>query len=77
MNIDNLVKMANQIGQFFESYPCHEEAVQGVADHLKRFWAPAMRAALIDHAGTQGDDSSLAPLTLEAVRLLARPTQDA
>ena len=30
MNVQNLVKMANQIGQFFESEPDHQQAVSYV-----------------------------------------------
>lgn len=46
--INKLIKMANQIGTFFESFPDREEAVDGIANHLKKFWTPAMRANLID-----------------------------
>jgi formate dehydrogenase subunit delta len=46
--INKLIKMANQIGTFFESFPDREEALDGIANHLKKFWTPAMRANLID-----------------------------
>jgi formate dehydrogenase subunit delta len=42
---DDLVRMSTQIAQFFEPYP-HAEAVEGVRDHLVKFWTPAMRAEL-------------------------------
>ena len=42
----NLVRMGNQIAEFFASYPDEQEAVQEVALHLKKFWAPSMRQAL-------------------------------
>lgn len=45
-NVDKLVRMANQIGTFFASMPDHEEGVDGVANHLKKFWEPRMRKAL-------------------------------
>jgi formate dehydrogenase subunit delta len=47
VNIDNLVKMANQIGTFFESDPSHEQAIQGIANHLLKFWDPRMRQQLV------------------------------
>lgn len=45
--INKLIKMANQIGTFFESFPDREEALDGIANHLKKFWPPAMRQTLI------------------------------
>jgi formate dehydrogenase subunit delta len=41
MQPDRLVRMANQIAAYFSAYP-HDEAVTGVADHLKQFWEPRM-----------------------------------
>ncbi|PJI50745.1 MULTISPECIES: formate dehydrogenase subunit delta [Pseudomonas] len=46
MSIENLIKMANQIGQYFASEPDRELAVRGVQQHLKNFWTPAMRRDL-------------------------------
>ena len=39
---DKLVRMANQIGTFFESKP-HEEGVHGVAEHIRKGWKRAGR----------------------------------
>ncbi|NBW55331.1 MAG: formate dehydrogenase, partial [Betaproteobacteria bacterium] len=30
MNLDNLVHMANQIGEFFSAYPDSQEALDGI-----------------------------------------------
>ncbi|WP_018411754.1 formate dehydrogenase subunit delta [Methyloversatilis thermotolerans] len=67
MDIQNLVKMANQIGQFFQSYPNHEEAVDGVAGHIQRFWEPRMRNAILAHAQS-GGETGLLPLVVEALQ---------
>ncbi|MDE1183566.1 formate dehydrogenase subunit delta [Paraburkholderia sp.] len=48
MNDDNLIDMANRIGDFFASMPDHDEALAGIADHIKRFWEPRMRRALLN-----------------------------
>lgn len=56
MNIENLVKMANQIGAFFESFPDHEQAVQDVANHLIRFWDPKMRRELVAYVDAEPDN---------------------
>ena len=46
MENDHLIKMANQIGSFFKSYPDQEYAAKEIASHLKRFWAPKMRETI-------------------------------
>ncbi|HXA47861.1 MAG TPA: formate dehydrogenase subunit delta [Burkholderiaceae bacterium] len=53
MDMDNLVKMANQIGDFYASYPNQVEAADEIAGHLKKFWAPRMRTQLLDYIDSQ------------------------
>ncbi|MBP0627593.1 MULTISPECIES: formate dehydrogenase subunit delta [unclassified Cupriavidus] len=53
MNVDNLITMANQIGSFFEAMPDREEAVSDIAGHIKRFWEPRMRRALLGHVDSE------------------------
>ena len=40
-----LARMANQIAAFFASYP-EDQAIAGVQQHIKDFWAPRMIADL-------------------------------
>ncbi|HHL4077400.1 MULTISPECIES: formate dehydrogenase subunit delta [unclassified Burkholderia] len=47
MDHDHLIDMANQIGAFFESMPDRDEALAGIAEHIRRFWEPRMRRALL------------------------------
>ncbi len=47
MHDDNLIRMANQIGYFFDSMPDRQEGLQGIAKHLKKFWEPRMRRAFL------------------------------
>ncbi|POA67804.1 formate dehydrogenase subunit delta [Pseudomonas sp. GW531-T4] len=42
MSSESLIKMANQIAQFFASEPDKAQAVRSVRQHLKSFWTPAM-----------------------------------
>jgi formate dehydrogenase subunit delta len=56
MNNDHLIRMANQIGVFFESMPDRPEALLDLAQHIKKFWDPRMRRAFL--ALLDGDDSS-------------------
>jgi formate dehydrogenase subunit delta len=67
MQREELVRMANQIAQFFEPYP-ENEAVDGVADHLKRFWSPAMRTQLLEYLNVEHTD--LEPLVVQAAERL-------
>ena len=67
MNIDNLVLMANQIGGFFDAMPDREEALEGVSNHIRKFWALRMRKQLDEHLN-QGGESGLMPIVVEAMR---------
>ena len=65
---DKLVMMGNQIGRFFAAQG-EARAVPAIADHLRKFWTPRMRAAIIAHAAAGG--AGLDALPLSAVRTLA------
>jgi formate dehydrogenase subunit delta len=67
MNVEHLVHMANQIGQFYESLPDHAESVTSTASHIRRFWEPRMRSAMYAHLDQAGG-TGLSPLLLEALR---------
>ena len=70
MNIERLVRMANDIGNFFKAEPDHAVAVDSVASHLKRFWDPRMRKEII--AYVEGGGGDLMDLAREAVLKLAK-----
>jgi formate dehydrogenase subunit delta len=67
MHIENLVKMANQIGAFFEAEPDKDQAMKDIASHLKRFWDPRMRSAIIAHIDQGG--AGLLDIVVTAIRL--------
>lgn len=66
MNLDNLVKMANQIGTFFGAMPDRDEALADIATHLRRFWAPPMRRALLEGVDN-GQADAVAPIVRAAL----------
>ncbi|MCT9123714.1 formate dehydrogenase subunit delta [Cupriavidus gilardii] len=66
MNLDNLVKMANQIGTFFAAMPDRDEALADIATHLRRFWAPPMRRALLEGVDN-GHAEAVAPIVRAAL----------
>jgi formate dehydrogenase subunit delta len=67
---EHLVKMANDIGNFFHSEPVRTEGVAGVANHIAKFWTPRMRQKLLDHLKQHGE-GELDELPREALKLLA------
>jgi formate dehydrogenase subunit delta len=78
MNIDNLVKMANQIGTFFEAEPDRDQALADIAGHIKRSWEPRMRRALLEHIDRDGGGGSgrqINEIVMEAVRVHRDPLQ--
>jgi formate dehydrogenase subunit delta len=55
MDLGNLVVMANRIGRFFEAQPDRDEALAGIAEHVKKFWEPRMRSQILGVLGTEAD----------------------
>ena len=68
-NADNLVKMANNIGEFFAAEPDREVAIAGITNHLRQFWELRMRKAIIEHYQSGG--GGLDELPAAAVAKLA------
>ncbi len=64
MSPEKLVYMANQIGKFFVSQGA-DQAAAGTADHIKKFWDPRMRKAIILHL--DGGGAGLDPAVREAI----------
>ena len=60
MSADKLVHMANQIGRFFVPQRDVDPAV-AIATHLRKFWDPRMRAAIVAHldGGGEGLDEAV------------------
>lgn len=58
MKIDPLIKMANQIGAFFDGeYATNpEEAAKQAATHLRRYWEPRMRTEMIAYFNANGGE---------------------
>lgn len=74
MTPEHMVHMANQIGSFFAAYP-RQEAIEGIADHIKKFWDPRMRKQIATYVAADG--KGLQELVLEAIRKLEAGKQPA
>lgn len=76
MDIDNLVRMANRIGDYFAAYPDQAEAQAAIAKHLQMFWTPQMRRELAACIAQGGNTHGLHTLVADAVnKHLAQPAQ--
>jgi formate dehydrogenase subunit delta len=65
---ENLVRMANDIGNYFRAQPNREDAIAGIANHIKSFWTKRMRGKLFDQL--DHGEAGLDELPLEAVQRL-------
>jgi formate dehydrogenase subunit delta len=70
MNIDHMVKMANEIGFFFAGESKPEQAPRDVANHIKRYWEARMRREMLAYYKRSGGPE-LTDLARAAVALLA------
>jgi formate dehydrogenase subunit delta len=71
MNIDLLIKMANEIGDFFSGAEVNDAqaASRDVANHIKRYWEPRMRAQMLKYY-EERQGAGLTELAKNAVALL-------
>ena len=74
MDAHKLCRMANEIASFFDGDPDKKVAAAGVASHLKRFWDPRMRRALVawvdGHGGEGLEETALAAVRTHRDELL-------
>jgi len=71
MNIDLLIKMTNEIGEFFAGADVKDPqaAARDVATHIKRYWEPRMRAQMLKYY-EERQGAGLTDLGKSAVALL-------
>ncbi len=65
---DKLIYMANQIGTFFKAQDT-ATAPEKIAEHIKKFWDPRMRQAIIAYIDA-GGGAGLDPAARQAVETL-------
>ncbi len=67
MDTTRLAAMANQIASFFATQRGQSGALE-VADHLRKFWEPRMRADLMSRLDSDGAEAAgLSPLAAAAM----------
>lgn len=70
MDADKLAYMANQMAKFF-AHQGPERGAEAVAQHIRRYWDPRMRTAILAHLASGGE--GLDPISLAAVQQLQQP----
>jgi formate dehydrogenase subunit delta len=74
MKPEMLVKMANQMEDFFRSQ-AHDAAVAGIEEHIRKYWDPRMRKAMAEHLASGA--AGLKPLAREAAQRACAPASGA
>ncbi len=69
MHAEYLVRMANQIGDFFVPDKGESEAPAAIANHMQRFWERSMRTQLVAHWNAGG--AGLSPAAFKAAEIVA------
>ena len=74
MDSEGIVQRANAVARFFEAMPDRQQAIDGVAAHFLRYWAPSLREELLAQAQGKPSQQALHPLVRAALleRLAAR-----
>jgi formate dehydrogenase subunit delta len=67
MNEQHLIEMANRIGEFFESMPDRDEAIAGISEHIRRFWEPRMRRAILATLDDAQASAAMLPIVKDAL----------
>ena len=68
MDDTTLIRMANQIADFYAPYS-EAESIEGIAQHIRSFWEPRMRSGLLEALNTRPDD--IKPVVAKALQNLA------
>ena len=71
--LDRLVKMVNQIALNMRANGTDVMVADQVAQHVQKFWSPAMKNVLIQ--ASEGTDIGLSPVALLAVQALMKLQQ--
>ncbi len=67
--IEHLIKMANQVAQNLGANSDSANASECTAEHLRKFWTPAMREVLAAYCRAGGEGVS--PVVLQALVVVA------
>ena len=72
---EHIVQMANDIGNFFRAEPERQLALDGISNHINKFWTRRMRQKLLDYVQHGGDALDELPRAAIAQVTVAPPLQ--
>ena len=52
---EQIVQMANDIGNFFRAEPNRQVALEGISNHINKFWTRRMRQKLLEYVQRGGN----------------------
>jgi formate dehydrogenase subunit delta len=58
---EHIVQMANDIGDFFRGESDRKVAIDGISNHINKFWTRRMREKLIEYTRQGGADLNELP----------------
>jgi formate dehydrogenase subunit delta len=68
MHAERLVEMINQIEDYWTAEPDQAQAVEAIRRHVRQFWEPRMRQAILAHLEAGG--AGLGDLSRQALQKL-------
>jgi formate dehydrogenase subunit delta len=63
---ESIVRMANDIGAFFRAETNREVALEGISNHINKFWTRRMRQRLLEYVRQGGNELDELPLAAVA-----------
>ena len=59
---EQIVRMANDIGSFFRAEPDRKAALDGISNHINKFWTRRMRQRILEYVAQGGKELDELPL---------------
>jgi formate dehydrogenase subunit delta len=72
---EHIVQMANDIGNFFRAEPNRQVALDGISNHINKFWTRRMRQKLFEYVQHGGKELDELPRAALAQVTIAPPGQ--
>jgi formate dehydrogenase subunit delta len=63
---EHIVRMANDIGNFFRAETDRQVALDGISNHINKFWTRRMRQRLLEYVRQGGSELDELPLAAVA-----------
>ena len=75
--VDRVIIMANDIGNFFRAEPDRKAALEGISNHMNKFWTRKMRQKFLEYVQHGGQELDELPRAAAAFVTVAPAPQAA